>query len=70
MSLEPPPPSLLLWPLTSYCWELTAAHQATRPAGLLAQCFTRGSRAAWETAKEEGWEGKGGVDDVGECGRI
>lgn len=58
MSLEPPPPSQLLWPLTSYCWELTA-HQATRPAGL-AQCFTRGSGAAWETAKEEGWGGAEG----------
>lgn len=25
-----PTPSLLLWSLTSYCWELTAAHQVTR----------------------------------------
>lgn len=61
MSLEPSPFSAFVAPdfLLLRANGCTSGHQATRPPGL-AQCFTRGSRTAWETAKEEGWEGKKG----------
>lgn len=59
--------SLLAWPQTSYCWELTAAHQAVRAGPVLFQKGQGCGRGG--TAREKGWEEeKGGVGAKGEWG--